>query len=251
MYDGYRNNYPQNHDYKKGFRENTPLIHQPNFTNMGTTLHNNLYDKLNDEHITEYTIHISSRDRDISKYPSQFKFKTSFGQTENQPNIGTTFRNVKYIKIPEIIIPVSQNIVDNEGNYELSLAPTDLIENCRFLFLRLKELQNAKMVSTSSYFNDGINMYPDKKIGSHTSMWTAYPFISSFVYQDSSLLSLTNLTIELRDDQFNLITMNGMDKNIINQNDIRNPLNRWTQFDIRLIIGVVEVEMGTMPKFTR
>ena len=81
------------------------------------------------ENIIEYKIDIDSIDRDITLYPDPFNFVVKFApipsiktngkiiQGSPNPHILIDFRNVKYIKLETIILPIHNKIIKNP-NYD-------------------------------------------------------------------------------------------------------------------------------------
>ena len=58
-------------NFNKSFSPNNPIINQPDYSNPGNQLHDNMGPDLLDEFIQEYRIMIDSTDRDINKFKNQ------------------------------------------------------------------------------------------------------------------------------------------------------------------------------------
>lgn len=118
------NNY-SNYNINKSFQPTTPLIGHIDYSNKNNLLHNNVHDKVLDENIIEYKIDIDSIDRDITVYPDPFSFVVNFAPIPSScsygqrmggtptPHILIDFRNVKYIKLQNIILPIHNRVIKN------------------------------------------------------------------------------------------------------------------------------------------
>ena len=117
-------------NFNKAYNESQPIIEKINYTNNNNILHNNIAPQVLDESIIEYKIIIDSIDRDIKTYNNPFDFIVKFGAMgggivrynsykkgnlipENsyisgqpQPYINKEFKNIKYIKLDTVVLPV-------------------------------------------------------------------------------------------------------------------------------------------------
>lgn len=211
----------------QAFSQNHPIIDTPDYTNSGKLLHNNLGDKLLNEYLIEYKMHIDSTDRDTSVFQSPFKIKLSFGNDNNSLNIERKFKNIKYISIDSIILPRTisidtQYISTNKNIYptgttfsknsQTAATATDnmtILANRKYLILKISELTSDQILSTSSLLTrDSILLTPDYSIGLDNVVWVPL-HNSKIIYQNSSLSALSYLT-------FNLYDENGDDLNFYN-----------------------------------
>jgi hypothetical protein len=100
------------------------LINKPDYRNTGELVHNNLKDNILSTHLIENKIYIDSGDRDQSIYTNPFNFTVYLkpdgasrivnkrtGEIEliqgtPKPYLPYNFKNVKYVQIDKIILPV-------------------------------------------------------------------------------------------------------------------------------------------------
>ena len=112
MYNYYPNpplNNPNSFNYN--FTPSAPLIDQQQTNNQHNTIHDNLKDNIKNETIKEYQITVDTIDRNIVMYPNPYSFKLTMGNNIEMytPNLNRMFRNVKYLKIDSVIMPISYN----------------------------------------------------------------------------------------------------------------------------------------------
>lgn len=106
------------------FAPSRQLINKPDYRNTGELVHNNLKDNILNTHLIENKIYIDSGDRDQSIYVNPFNFTVYLkpdgasrivnrktGEVEliagtPKPYLSYNFKNVKYIQIDKIILPV-------------------------------------------------------------------------------------------------------------------------------------------------
>ena len=225
--------------FNDSFQPNSPIIEKLDYNNRAELLHNNIGPNVLDEHVIEYRIYIDSLDRDIKTYPDPFSFTVKFNapgpsvintevpdNKKNQsnqtkfvetrfegtpcPHINKEFRNVKYIKLENIILPQFRKIVlkpDGEGGFDLDQESN--LTNDRYISLVIKELVMERYYSTSdnvSRISEDGKCYtpptpfalilPDKYLGS---FFTGIPYYGSKVFKSSSLGNIKQLTIQFYD----------------------------------------------------
>ncbi|XWV24908.1 hypothetical protein QJ856_gp0873 [Tupanvirus deep ocean] len=96
-----------------------------NFANQNAMLHNNLSNILLNEEIREYSVMIDSKDRNYQVYPDPFSYEVKFHPLpkskekingkyvtyeEPAPTINDNFKNVRYIKLEEVLLPLYNRV---------------------------------------------------------------------------------------------------------------------------------------------
>lgn len=297
-------------NFDKSYEKHDPIIEKINYTNQREVLHNNIAEDVLDEHITEYRINIDSLDRDIKVYPDPFCFTVKFNppssstlRTESyqngkftaindffsgppKPHIGKEFRNVKYVKLENVVLPqfsdiIEEDVSDNETpdsedslayNSNFKLDPDSFLVDDRFVALAIKELDINRTCST---VDDSVRLdtetgklitppkpfgliFPDKLLGRVYYLGT--PFYASTIYDNSDLGNLKQLTIQFYDScgtplKFNnLFTFDELVRaeqagHPIPMSNIRHPLNKRIQVHLSFVIGVVESQINKLTKF--
>lgn len=260
------------YNFNKSFVPNKPLIDPIDYSNRNNTLHNNIEPIIIDEHIVEYRLYIDSLDRDIIVYPDPFSFKVIFNPTSSTPNpvIERNFRNVKFIKLENIIMPqYIHNKTEEDGNVVVDTSYSLFKE--RFVYMNIKELNNERAYTTFDRHlrtcDNNCATYklpkpfsviiPDKFLFDH---YSGVPCYGSYIYKDSALGNLDALTFEFYDscgkklmltDMFTATEIEKaiMDNDPISLNDPRHLLNKQKQVFFTLLIGVVESQINTFTKF--
>jgi len=168
----------------------------------------------------DYTLYIDSGDRSTVVYPNPFNFIVSLGGAGSStnamynpltqtyvrntysgvpmPRIEKNFKNIKYICIDKIFFP--KNIVYNlVGNDYTGLVP--LSKKYRYLIVRIKELDNNKLLSTNIHVkDDSFIIYRDKDLGGcNAEIWIAAQ--PKRTYLKSALKNLDRLSIEIVDNE--------------------------------------------------
>ena len=260
-------------NFNKAFTPNRSLIEPMNYVNKNNTLHNNIEPIILDEHIVEYRLYIDSLDRDINVYPDPFSFKVIFNGSSTTPNpvIQRTFRNVKFIKLENIILPkYIHNKTDPEtGNVEIDKSYS--LFNERFVYMNIKELNNERAYTTfDNHLRTCDNncstfklpkpfsvIIPDKFLFDH---YSGVPCYGSYIFKDSTLGNLDSLTFEFYDSCGRKLMLTDMfcpqevtkaccDNDPISLCDPRHPLNKHKQVFFTLLIGVVESQINNVTKF--
>jgi hypothetical protein len=263
-------------NFKNSYTSNTPLIEKQDYRNQNNMLHNNVGANVLSENVIEYSIHMDSYNRNINIYPNQFKFSVHFNDTTS-PNIERQFKNIKYIRLENVILPtyfkidISDNSIgtyrdasglgfSNNSNYKLT--------NDRYLLLKIKELDNDRIFSTGNVIrSDTIKLYWDVNLNQFYDSWTTNQ--NSFVYTNSNLENIKRLSFELynsygdkllmthiattsTDTTGNIIVTDPSGNNITNAPQLlMHPLNKYTQMEITLIFGVVQNDMNTEPNYSQ
>ena len=285
------NTLPSMTNFNKAFQPNAPIIESYDYKNYNELLHNNVGESVINEHITEYKINIDSLDRDINVYKNPFSFTVKFNppststikvpvradyndntctraiKLENTvmhgpptPHISKEFKNVKYIRLDNIILPYHTNIVKKDGKHIFD--ESDLLIDDRFVILRIRELEDDKGIIIYSTGDDNIRhgkngdinqyprpfgiIYPDKIIGKN--YYKGYIDFAYKTYKGSELGNINQLTIELYNSCGEQIKIKNCDDSAP-MSDIRHPLNKKNQMFLSFTIGVVESQINTNTKF--
>lgn len=288
-------------NFNESFQPNSPIVERLDYNNRNELLHNNIGQNVLDEHVIEYRIYIDSLDRDIKTYPDPFSFTVKFNspganviQHEEPidykdrtkgtkivetrfegtpcPHINKEFRNVKYIKLENIILPQFRKLVlkpDGDGGFEVDKESN--LTNDRYVSLVIKELVMERYYSTSesaTRISDDGKLYtpptpfaiilPDKYLGS---FFTGVPYYGSKVYKSSALGNIKQLTIQFYDSCGlpikidDLFTYDDLQQYEFDNGeplpttDLRHPLNKKFQVNLSFVIGVVESQINTDTKF--
>lgn len=262
----------QQYNFNKSFVPNRSVIGPMDYTNKNNTLHNNLEPIILDEHIVEYRLYIDSLDRDINVYPDPFSFKVTFNPTSTTPNpvIGRNFRNVKFIKLENIILPkYIHNKTDEDGNVVIDKSYSLFAE--RFVYMHIKELNNDRAYTTfDNHLRTCDNncatyklpkpfsvIIPDKFLIDH---YSGVPCYGTYIFKDSTLGNIDSLTIEFFDSCGKKLMLTDMfppsevtkaicDCDPISLSDPRHPLNIHKQVFFTLLIGVTEAQINNVTKF--
>jgi len=292
------NNVPSMSNFNDSFAPNPTLIERRDYVNRGGMLHNNVAERVLDENVVEYRLNLDSEDRDINYYPDPFFFVVKFnppGRSTVQqevyidskkkskgsyiqetqingppmPYINREFRNVKYVKLENIIIPQFTDIITTDGEDEYDITSNILAD--RYVGLTIKELESSNIVTTSdnvTRYDPNTGKYytppkpfaiviPDKNLITH---YSGLPFYGSKIYKNSDLGNIGQLTIDFRNSRGAPLRVNGiydaktihqreLDNDPIPITDIRHPLNARNQVHVSFIIGVVESQINTNTKF--
>jgi hypothetical protein len=242
--------------------ESATLIEKTNFKNPDNTIHNNLGDILLSENITEYQINIDSDDRCLDTYPSPFCYSVSFKalgpstekkysnfkQYDNNcnkiidpidkiyypgtpgPVIMRSFKNVKFVKIRNVIISksciqkylIKQCIfIDKKCSNKFKITKTTFDKICskdakctvcfhttcvcnipkfKFLIMKIKELQNDRIYSTNTAASDNaFILLLDKTYSNGHNTWTCP--LGTIYFRNSSLHNINRLTFDFYDSR--------------------------------------------------
>ena len=140
------------------------VIQQPNYKNTGNIMHNNIKDETLKEIIQEYQLFIDSKDRNKDTFPNPFSFVLTFNPLGNRtetcwengtskvingdphPHISVDFKNVKYIRIDNLILP--QYI--NYDKKELSVNNIKIVNNITNTIVDIENIY-SEIVSDNNY----------------------------------------------------------------------------------------------------
>lgn len=291
---------PNVSSFDKAYVDNNTILSKIDHRNKGHLVHNNIGETILDEHIVEYQVNIDSLDRDIKYYPDPFSFivklDPSSGKTYQSaeyidskdkskgtkivetlfegtptPHILRKFKNIKYVKLSNIILPqFTKTKLNEEGEHVFDT--TSILINKRFVSLVIDELSDELVYSTSENItrvdDDGKSytppkpftiIVPDRLLG--LKFYTGLPYYANKIYKNSLLGNLDKLTIEFYDssgqrlEYNNLMTYNELQQyefengEPLPQSDLRHPLNEQIQVYLSLIIGVVENQINTETNF--
>lgn len=242
-------------NFKDSYSQNNPLIEKQDYRNQNNMLHNNVGNNLLAENVVEYSIHMDSIDRDLSLYPNQFKFSVHFNDTM-KPCIDKKFKNIKYIRLENLILPhvykvdtssTNTTYTDASGN-RFSDNDDYVMTNNKYLVLKIKELSNERVLSTSKIIrSDTIKIYFDVTLNKFYDSWTTNQ--NTFVYTSGNLNNVSKLTFELFDPEGNQLFFIGNLSNITDTSILTCPLNKYTQMTPTLIFGIVQNDMNTDPSY--
>lgn len=271
-------------NFNNAFVPNSTVIPQRDTKNYGNIIHNNVNDNILSEIVTEYTIHIDSKDRDTRIYPNPYSFIVSLGGPETRrdtngnvignsgvpdPRIDVNFKNIKYVKIKYLMLPRNifyDIVIDISGNKEYSVGtsrPT-ILANYRYLLLRVKEISNDKLYSTNDIIkNECFIIYRDSNYSDAINdLWFATQPVK--IFYDNGLKNLTRLTIQIltpNGDELRLKSNND-ELNNIPYNEINNDMSEDTpssdfyfnfnediQTNMEFEIGVCENQINSQKKY--
>ena len=286
--------------FKNTFEPNNPIIERIDYTNKNQLIHNNLAENVLDEHVVEYRLNIDSIDRDIKYYPDPFSYivalnpvAPSFVRHEEYiddrnkakgkktvetrfdsapaPHINKEFKNVKYVKLENIILPQYSRLKkESDGTYEVDKHSH--MNTRMYVSLEIQELDNERVYTTGdsvNRFDDNGKIFtpptpfaiiiPDKLLGFN--YYAGTPYYGTKIYKNSLLGNLTQLTIKFFDCfgaplKYNdLFTHDELQEFEFRNHepfpitDLRNPYNKKIQNHISIIIGVVESQINSNTKF--
>lgn len=214
-------------NFNNAFTPNQNLIPQRDSKNYGDMIHNNVNNNVLSEIVTEYTIHADSKDRDTSIYPNPYSFSISLGGIASynsnrikvkdgngnwiytsgtvtgvpNPRVDMNFKNVKYIKLKYLMLPrnlfydVTTDVSDNKV-YSIASTKSTILSNYRYLILKIKEIVNDKLYSTSDTRNDCFIIYRDSNYhDAINDLWFATQPVK--IFYDNGLKNLSKITIQI------------------------------------------------------
>lgn len=275
------------HDFNKGFQQNSPLIEKHDFKNKNNVLHDNLGENLLAEHLIDYRINIDSGDRDSGAFPNPFKYCVTFSPAPSQyikemdwidpskkalgktikstkvsgtpsPCINRDFRNVKFIRLENIVLPKYTRIINDNGVY--TIDSSSALSDERYIILKIKELtvSDSNMFGTNTYIENGYIIVADKTIGNN--YYAGLPFYTTKTFPESSLGNINKLSFEFfnADEEplqlsivdHNLDPINErFDTDIKNRKNLNNIYNSHFQNHLSFTIGVFENQLNTNIKY--
>ena len=262
----------QDNNFNNVYTPNKTILPKTDFTNYQQTLHDNLKDDLFAEEIVEYRINIDSADRDIEKYPDPFSFTVNFNANSNTtistkklvngkfvyeneyfkgtpgPTINKIFKNAKYIKLTDIILPTFGNIIYDTSNKAYTHDIDNRLIDERFIILSISELDDNNRIYNTSDSTFNVNpfasIFLDKIIGRY--FYSGEIINGLTIFNDGKLGNIKKLTIKFYDSRGNPLKMCNLDKKGCKLQD---PHHKTHQIYLSFIIGVVGNDLGTLNKF--
>ncbi len=278
------------YNFNKSFQENSALIERQNWQNQNNTLHNNLGTNILSENINEYRISIDSKDRDVSYY-NPFKYNVIFSPAGKQnikekdwidpnnkslgkmtknilydappmPHIKRSFKNIKFIRLENIILPKYNRIIKNTITNIYSIDTSSDISNDRYIILKIKEFTTSNMTSdtllgTNNAIETGFVIVPDTV---RSNSYSGLPYYTTRNYENGLLGNVNKLSFEFTDSDGNLLELEIIDQNgnmlnekfdtlINNSNNLNNIYNTIYQNHMSFTFGVVENRLNTNTKY--
>ena len=199
------------------------------------------------------------------------------------PHINKEFSNVKYVKLENVILPQHSNIIreecietsDSTLEYKeiYNFDPCHFLLNDRFVSISIPELESNRTFTTADSGDKRVDdnnclistpprpfalIFPDKIIGKNYYM--GCPHNSTKIYKNCNLANINQLTIKFFDSigrqlkfhhlwnchDLQKAEKHGCELPIC---DLRHPLNKRIQTHLTFVIGVVESQINTNPKF--
>lgn len=168
-------------------------------------IHKNMYENTIIDEVNTIKLIIDGKDRNSEYYQNPYTFTVTMGNhgTSVAPHLEQSFKNVKYVKINYVILPryISYNLtsIDNIKTYSPNENGT-ILEQYRFIMLKIKELNNKNSFSTSNNKTEQCfilyrNLYD---ANSMTDIW--YPLSPTVIYKQGELRNLSKMTIEILSD---------------------------------------------------
>jgi len=206
---------------RQAFASNQQVIGRPDYTNHEQLMHNNVAEKILNDYITEYKIHVSSADRDTGQFPSPFNMRVVFGNEQTNPAIPIKFKTIKYVNIDSLVLPRTISIDTSFINILTSvydIYPTGtsyttnshtahaannnmtILANRRYLILKILELNTDQNLGSSIWYTrDTMLLTPDYSTGFDNVVWKPL-HNSRIVNPSSSLKPISTLTLALYDE---------------------------------------------------
>ena len=254
------------YNINKNFEQHTPLEYMQNTQYQNNTLYNNLNTELLKESIVEVRLNIDSSDRDLLAYPDPFTYVVKFGPLgtrnllntppiytneyekdivvdyttyitqKNDPYIERNFKNVKFIRLDNVVLPRFNCVkLNHNWNYCINTnhvheyvkddyeriknkiivnnryIPDDNIFECnlftdRFVQVYIKEIANSNNLGTNPVSTKAFTVFPDKQTG--IMYWRGNPYYAVNIYKDSLLGNIDQLSIEFYNSWGKQITLN-------------------------------------------
>ncbi|ARF09794.1 hypothetical protein Indivirus_3_43 [Indivirus ILV1] len=293
-----RNNVPIT-SFQDSFSPNTPMIERIDYSNKNQLIHNNIGDSVLDEHVVEYRLNIDSIDRDIQYYPDPFSYVVKLNPGSSgvyrheefidgdrrkgttivesrfdgppPPYINKEFRNIKYIKLENIILPQRNKLKKNkDGIYDFDSNSNLAFD--MYVSLQIPEIgvdrvfttgENSVRIGADGKFHTPPTpfaiIFLDKLLG--TNFYSGTPYYGTKIYKNSLLGNLSQLTIKFYDCYGALLKIDDlMTYDELQEfefkthepfpiTDVRHPYNKKIQNHISIIIGVVESQINNNTKF--
>ena len=207
------------------------LMGRPDYTNKDNLLHNNVEEQILLEQIIDNRLFIDTSIRDYSKSSNPFKFVVKFNGIEAKTtDIGIlidgvdsytykkyikgdtdvvmdrVFKNIKMVQINNLILPnYIDYISDSDGSYTKVGGGKLAKSKYKYLILKISELSNNRCFSNNKAFGkECFFMKMDDEICIFNYRWIPSGH-GTIVYPDSNLQTINRLTVEICDDQGNVL----------------------------------------------
>jgi hypothetical protein len=267
-----------------GYDAKTPFNNKK-FVNQNDIRHNNLDTNLLNRTIKEYSIIIDSKDRNYQVYEDPFCYDVKFTSTPTKreiingksviiedpaPTIGGSFKNVKYIKLQEMILPfytgVRYEIEESEdgekkGDWKVNVDKP-LTDNF-YVVLTLGDYPSDSFKSTNDLLSESFAViYFDSRM--NNTHYFGFTANGNKVYPDDHLGKIDRLRINFMDPYGNPIRCEHLDKRIQSNMECRcedptgddntdcfkhnlfHPLNPIFQHHLHFKVGVVESNLNKL-----
>jgi hypothetical protein len=203
------------------------ILGLPDYTNKKNTLHNNINENVLLESIFQNKIFIDTTLKDYSLEPDLFKFSVNF----SSGNISLTdinimiegcekfsykksingnaniyieknFRNVKNVSIDALIMPSYIEFITNKDGLYEPVHKTKI--SYKYIVLKIKELNNGRCYSNNKNLgSESFIMRLDDDLCKNNNIWV--PLSCNIFYPDSQLKNIDKLTVEICDNNGNLL----------------------------------------------
>ena len=268
-------------DFNESFKQQQPFIERQNFKNQNNIIHNNIQNNIQSEYFVDYTIDIDSKDRD-SVFLDPFKYTVTFAPVTKgvdrreewinpnnkalgkhmvettyrgspAPYVSKSFKNVKYIRVDNVILPKFGGITYDSGSGNWILDSSKNLSDERYIIMKLKNIDSRYNLSTNTIVeSNGVKLIPDT-IPTSGNFFYAVPANANNViktYNTSLLGNVDRLSVEFYDCSGNQLKYNDLDLSVP-ISDVRNPYNKNIQNNATFIFGVAENELATEIKFSQ
>lgn len=276
--------FPNTRDFKKAYSEPVPMIEPINYNNQNNIIHNNISSSVLNETIVEYKINIDSLDRDIRLYPNPFNYIVKFNTLSSEyigksyfpaapgPLINKELKNVKYIRLDNIVLPQYSNNKFSKKKDEYVLK-NHLLDD-RFVTLEIEELTDLNVYSSSEsavrlnpITGNSITppkpfglIIPDTRLGKY--YYSGVPYNANKIYNPTDLGNIKKLSIKFYDSYGvplgydNLFTFKELEEAAIKgcplpTCDVRHPLNKNIQNHLSFVIGISEAHINNLVKYEK
>lgn len=209
------------------FNGNEPkvMFSNHNFKNRNDLIHNNLRPVVLDEDIIEYDLFIDSKDRNYQVYPNPFSYKVTFAPLGRssvtdkrtgeksfletpEPTIPNSFKNVRYIKLEEAILPIYYHLTPQK-----SLSNKRSLLSSIYNLLNIKEYDENNENSTNDIMGRSFGvLYYDSLV--NDTHYFAVPANEVKLFPRDDLGNINTFTISISDPYGNVYNPKHINKNI-------------------------------------
>lgn len=255
---------------QQNFKDTKPILHNQDMTYKHNTLYDNMNSNLLNETLTEYRLNIDSYDRNVEVYPDPFKYVLSFAPVLNSTNpllddyvldeqesliystepsllvsyndklkrsynpfITREFKNVKFIRIDNLVMPRFHTLVINHDwkyrkkekscfirddferlsdivlssqRYIPDIEACGVLFTDRFIMLKIEELNDGRNLATNTINSQAFTIFPDRYQG--IMYWRGNPYYAMRTWYDSALGNINRLSFEFYNSWGVPITLN-------------------------------------------